>query len=63
MNGAYRWTVYTPLVFRNLIFNPDGTVDGLDYGSGSDAVFYTEPEQIINRSFNAYSMEEVYIEY
>lgn len=63
MNGVYHWTVYTPLVFRNLILHPDGTVDGLDYESGSDAVFYTEPEQIINRSFNAYSIEEVYIEY
>lgn len=63
MNGAYRWTVYTPLVFRNLILHPDGTVAGLDYESGSDAVFYTEPEQILNRSFNAYSIEEVYIEY
>lgn len=47
MNGVYHWTVYTPLVFRNLILHPDGTVDGLDYESGSDAVFYTEPEQII----------------
>ena len=63
MNGVYRWTVYTPLVFRNLILHPDGTVDGLDYESGSNAVFCTEPEQIINRSFNAYSIEEVYIEY
>lgn len=62
MDGEYRRTIYTPLVFTNLILHPDGNISGLDYASGSSASFYTDPEAIVNRHFNAYSIEEVYVD-
>lgn len=63
MNGTYHQTIYTPLVFQNLILHPDGSVDGLDYSSGISTTFYADSDQITNRAFNAYTIEEVYIDY
>lgn len=63
MNGTYHQTIYTPLVFQNLILHPDGSVDGLDYSSGISTTFYTDSDQITNRAFSAYTIEEVYIDY
>ncbi len=41
LNGEYRRTVYCPIVFRDIIVAPDGTVD-LDYENGSAATFVTD---------------------
>ena len=62
MNGEYRWTVYTPLIFRNIILNADGTID-LSYEDGYTAVFYTDPDGLVESLEEDYFVEEVYIEY
>ena len=62
MDGEYRWTVYTPLIFRDLIIKADGTVD-LEYGDGVTEVFYTDPDVLVESLEEEYTVEEVYIEY
>lgn len=62
MNGEYRWTVYTPLILRNIILKADGTID-LSYEDGYTAVFYTDPDGLVESLEEDYFVEEVYIEY
>ena len=62
MDGNYRWTVYTPLTFRNLILKADGTID-LEYSDGENAVFQTSPESVEDYMEEQYIVDEVYIEY
>lgn len=62
MDGEYRWTVYTPLTFRNMILSAEGTVD-LEYEDGYNAVFYTDPDELLKKLEADYIVEEVYIEY
>ena len=45
VDGQYRWTVYTPLVFRNLILKADGSID-IEYSDGANTVFQTSPEAV-----------------
>ena len=62
MDGAYRWTVYTPLSFHNLVLKANGTID-LEYEDGENAVFQTSPESVEEYLENLYVVDEVYIEY
>lgn len=62
MDGEYRWTVYTPLTFRNLILAADGTIN-LEYEDGYNAVFYTDSDELLEKLGEDYTVEEVYIEY
>ena len=62
MDGNYRWTVYTPLTFRNLVLKADGSID-LEYENGENAVFQTSPESVDEYMEELYVVEEVYIEY
>ena len=62
MNGEYRETVYTPLIFRNLLLKADGTID-LNYADGYTAVFYTDPDRMVESLEEDYTVEEVYVEY
>ena len=62
MDGEYRWTVYTPLTFRNLLLSAEGTVD-LEYKDGYNAIFYTDPDELLETLETEYVVEEVYIEY
>ena len=62
MDNNYRWTVYTPLVFRNLILTAEGTID-LSYDDGQNVVFQTSPEAVEEYMEELYSVEEIYIEY
>ena len=62
MNGNYRWTVYTPLTFRNLIMKADGTIE-LNYEDGENAVFQTSPESVEEYMEELYIVDEVYIEH
>lgn len=62
MDGNYRWTVYTPLTFRNLVLKADGSIE-LDYENGENAVFQTSPESVEEYMEELYIVEEVYIEY
>ena len=62
MDGNYRWTVYTPLTFRNLIQKADGTIE-LNYEDGENAVFQTDTEKVEAYMEEQYAIEEVYIEY
>ena len=62
MDGAYRWTVYKPLIFRNLILQADGTVE-LDFKDGENAVFQTSAEAVEEYMEDLYIVEEVYVEY
>lgn len=62
MRGEYRRTKYIPLIFRNLILEPDGTME-LNYRDGSSPVFYDDPDSIVPYLEKTYEVEEVYIEY
>lgn len=62
MDNNYRWTVYTPLVFRNLMLTADGTID-LNYEDGQNAVFQTSPEAVEEYMEAQYIVDEIYIEY
>lgn len=62
MDGKYRETVYTPLIFRDLIIKADGTID-LEYADGYTAVFSTDPDVLVESLEKEYTVEEVYIEY
>ena len=62
MNGEYHSTVYAPLTFRNIIICADGTIH-LKYEDGITIVFYTDPDGMIEKMEEDYTVEEVYIEY
>ena len=62
MDGEYRWTVYTPLIFRNLLLTADGTIE-LEYSSGQSPVFQTSPESVEEYMEKEYIVDEVYIEF
>ena len=62
MDGNYRWTIYTPLTFRNLIMKADGSID-LEYENGENAVFHTSAEAVEESMEEQYIVEEIYIEY
>lgn len=62
MDGEYRWTVYTPLTFRNLIFSAEGSIN-LEYENGYNAVFYTAPDELLEKLETDYVVEEIYIEH
>lgn len=62
MDGNYRWTVYTPLTFRNLVLTADGNID-LEYDNGENAVFQTSPESVEEYMEEQYIIDEIYIEY
>lgn len=62
MNDNYRWTVYTPLTFRNLVLKADGSID-LEYENGENAVFQTSPESVEKYMEEQYIVDEVYVEY
>ena len=62
MDGNYRWTVYTPLTFRNLVLTADGSID-LEYENGENAVFQTSPESVVEHMEELYTVDEVYVEY
>lgn len=62
MDGAYRWTVYTPLTFRNLLLTADGDIE-LEYGDGQSSVFQTSPESVEEYMEEQYIVDEVYVEY
>ena len=62
MDGNYRWTVYTPLTFRNLILTADGTIE-LEYSNGQSSVFQTSPESVEDYMEEQYIVDEIYIEY
>ena len=62
MDGEYRWTVYTPLTFRNLILTADGTIE-LEYSNGQSSVFQTSPESVEEYMEEEYIVDEIYIEY
>ena len=62
MDGNYRWTVYTPLTFRNLVLTADGSID-LEYENGENAVFQTSPESVAEYMEEQYIVDEIYIEY
>lgn len=61
MDGEYRWTVYTPLTFRNLLLNADGTIE-LEYSDGQSSVFQTSAESVEEYMEKEYEVDEVYIE-
>lgn len=62
MDGAYRWTVYTPLTFRNLLLTADGTIE-LEYSDGQNSVFQTSPESVEEYMEEQYFVDEIYIEF
>lgn len=62
MRGEYRWTRYEPLSFRDIILEPDGSLY-LDYEDAVSAVFYTDPDSIVEQLEKSYEVEEVFIEY
>ena len=62
MDGNYRWTVYTPLTFRNLVLTADGSID-LEYENGENSVFQTSPESVEEYMKELYIVDEVYIEH
>lgn len=62
MDGVYRWTVYTPLTFRNLLLTADGNIE-LEYSDGQSSVFQTSPESVEEYMEEQYIVDEVYIEY
>lgn len=62
MDGNYRWTVYTPLTFQNLILKADETVE-LEYSNGQNSVFQTSPESVEEYMEDQYIFDEIYIEY
>lgn len=62
MRGEYRQTKYIPLFFRNLILEPDGTIE-VDYSDGASHVFYDDPDSIVLLLEKTYEVEEVFIEY
>lgn len=62
MDGEYRWTVYTPLTFRNLLLAADGTIE-LEYSNGQSSVFQTSPESVEDYMEKEYIVDEVYIEF
>lgn len=61
-DGEYEKTVYVPLIFRDIVISADGTVN-LEYEDGYTAVFYTDPDRLIEKIEEEYSVEEVYFEY
>ena len=46
LNGQYRCTIYCPIIFRDIIVAPDGTLS-LDYEDGSAATFVTDIDAAI----------------
>jgi hypothetical protein len=62
VNGDYRQTNYVPLIFRDVILTTDGTV-ALNYQDGYTAVFYTDPDRMVEKMEEDYTVVEVYVEY
>ena len=62
MDGEYRWTVYTPLTFHNLLLTADGTIE-LEYSDGQSSVFQTSAESVEEYMEKEYVVDEVYIEF
>lgn len=62
MDGELRNTIYKPLTFRNVIIYADGTIE-LKYEDGETIVFYTDPDGMVEKMEEDYTVEEVYVEY
>ena len=58
MRDEYWRTVYTPLEFRNIIVNADGSVV-LSYEDGDNSVFFTSMESAIENMSELYDLVEV----
>ncbi len=58
MRDEYWRTVYTPLEFRNIVVNTDGSID-LKYEDGINTVFYTDMESAIEDMSELYDLVEV----
>ncbi len=56
--------LYIPLIFKNIVLHPDGTVE-LDYEQGFSMGLYTlyDADSILAQQDQEYHIEEIYIEY
>ena len=62
MRGEYWRTVYVPLIFRDVVVSAEGEID-LNYEDGYTAVFYTDPDSMIEKIEEMYTVYEVDINY
>lgn len=60
MRDEYWRTVYTPLEFRNIIVNTDGSVE-LRYEDGVNSVFFTDMESALENMSELYDVVEVHV--
>ena len=58
VDGYFQETDYSPLVFKNITINEDGTIS-LDYEDGSNATFTANLEGFMSKYEDDFEIEEV----
>ena len=55
MDGELRQTIYSPIIFDNIIINPDGKID-INYEDGSASTFVSDIEESLEKSEKDYTI-------
>ena len=55
MDGELRQTIYAPIIFNNIIINPNGNID-IDYDEGSASTFVSDIEESLEKSEKDYTI-------